>query len=90
MTHPHIGDMRRAKDMKEWAKKPKITKPPVTDLLVEPCIPNSEKYIRNPVDCEKCRKEHGISKFHYGPDENADCGRCMAEATIARLRGDKR
>jgi hypothetical protein len=42
----------------------------------------SEKYTRVPFDCGKCRIEHGVSQFHYGPDPNADCGECIADSVL--------
>ena len=42
----------------------------------------SEKYIRVPVDCGKCRVEHNVSPFHIGPDPKADCGKCIASSVL--------
>lgn len=46
-----------------------------------------EKYTRDPFDCEKCRREHGVSPFHYGPDPRADCGKCIADSVIKEVFG---
>jgi bacterioferritin-associated ferredoxin len=48
-----------------------------------------EKYTRVPVDCGKCRVEHGVSPFHYGPDPNADCGKCIADSVLKELEQSK-
>jgi hypothetical protein len=36
-------------------------------------------YTRDPVDCEKRRKEHDVSQFHIGPDPEVNCGKCIAQ-----------
>ncbi len=39
-------------------------------------------YTRSPQDCGKCRIEHNVSPFHYGPDPEANCGKCISDETI--------
>lgn len=45
-------------------------------------LPPKEKYIRVPFNCEMCRIEHNIQPYHYGPDPDADCGKCIATSIL--------